>query len=195
MTSMDFELSADQVALQEAARDLLDERPALIGVNLLKHSVEVGRDGATIEQARQQRDGAGDILWRREVAFEIEIETILAERLDKVVHHSLVVAARFETLPHGRGVKAGVIAQPEQVFLPLWATGALGHAGADKGDDEAPLARALQFLEPHKITWKLVSVEDAGLLFRIEPAASPQPLPWASGGIPEHPHRRQSRPQ
>src|ERR1019366_6647323 len=152
-----------------AARDLLDKRPALIGVYLLKYSVKVGRDGATIEQARQQRYCAGDILRSLEVAFEIEIEAILAECLDEVVHHALVVAAGFETLPHGRGVEASVIAKSKQVLLPLRATSAFGHTGTDKGDDEAPLARPLQFLEPHKIAWKLVGVEDAGLRFLIEP--------------------------
>ena len=159
---------AEEGAGLASAGDLLDEGLGVVLVDLFEHTVEVGGDSGTVEELRQQRHGASDVIRRLEVALEVEVEAVLAERWHEVVHHAFVVAVLFETVAHGVASRLRVIAEIEQVLFPLRTSGALGHAGADEGNDEAALAGALEFVEARQIARKLVGVEDASFLLLIE---------------------------
>ena len=75
----------------------------------------------------------------------------------------------FETLTHCRGVEPSLAAEVEQVFLPLWATGALGHAGADEWDDEAAVAARLSSSKRFPFR-EIVGIENLLLFAEVEAA-------------------------
>src|SRR5262245_26046997 len=77
---------AEERVSATATRDLLDKGPALVLIHFFEYSVEVGRDGAVVEELGQQRDSSGDAVRRLEVALEVKIETIFSEGVDQVVH-------------------------------------------------------------------------------------------------------------